>query len=44
MLAAAALLEPGDPLLVARPSRRGATRDRQVVALAAAHLAGDPDR
>ena len=45
LLVAAALIEPGAPGLLARAGRRAAsTRDRQLVAIAAAHLGGDHER
>jgi hypothetical protein len=44
LLVTAALVDP-DPDLLARATMAAATtRDRQVVAIAAAHLAGDTDR
>jgi hypothetical protein len=45
LLVTAALLDPGAPGLLVRATQSAATtRDRQVVAIAAAHLAGDSDR
>jgi hypothetical protein len=45
VLTAAALLDPADPDLLQRAAAAARhPRDRQVVALAAAHLAGDHDR
>jgi hypothetical protein len=45
VLTAAALLDQGDPLLIDRAASVAVRPlDRQVVALAAAHLAGDHDR
>jgi hypothetical protein len=45
VLTAAALLDPADPDLLRRADTAARRpRDRQVVALAAAHLAGDRDR
>jgi hypothetical protein len=45
LLAAAALLEPASPELLARAAGRALDiRDRQVVAIASAHLAGDTER
>lgn len=45
VLTAAALLDPADPDLLQRADTAARRpRDRQVVALAAAHLAGDHDR
>ena len=45
VLTAAALLDPADPGLLDRAAAAARRpRDRQVVALAAAHLAGDRDR
>lgn len=45
LLVTAALVGPAGPDLLARASVSAATtRDRQVVAIAAAHLAGDSDR
>jgi hypothetical protein len=45
VLTAAALLDPADPDLLDRAAAAARRpRDRQVVALAAAHLAGDRDR
>lgn len=45
VLTAAALLDPDDPDLLDRAATAARRpRDRQVVALAAAHLAGDRDR
>ena len=45
VLTAAALLDPGAPVLLARAIAAATrTEDRQVTAVAAAHLAGDPDR
>ena len=44
VLTAAALLEPGTPSLLDRAtSTATTTRDRQLAALAAAHIAGDHD-
>jgi hypothetical protein len=44
-LVAAALIDPPSPDLLARANRLAATtRDRQLVAIAAAHLGGDSDR
>jgi hypothetical protein len=45
VLVAAALVDPAAPDLLARAAELAAsTRDRQLVAIAAAHLAGDSDR
>ena len=45
MLVAAALVGPAAPDLLARAAAPAVTtRDRQLVAIAAAHLAGDADR
>jgi hypothetical protein len=45
ILVAAALLEPGSPDLLTRAAATATSaRDRQLVAIAAAHLAGDRDR
>ena len=45
VLTAAALLDPGAPFLLARAVAAATrTEDRQVTAVAAAHLAGDRDR
>ncbi|GIF63817.1 hypothetical protein Ais01nite_18520 [Asanoa ishikariensis] len=45
LLVAAVLAAPATPGLLARAARRAAsTRDRQLVAIAAAHLDGDHDR
>jgi hypothetical protein len=45
LLAAAALLDPAAPSLLARATTAASTtRDRQAVAVTAAHLAGDRDR
>jgi hypothetical protein len=44
MAAAAALIDPGAPELLARGAELAqTTRERQLVAIAAAHLAGDRD-
>ena len=45
LLVAAALLDPSTPELLARATARASsTRDRQLTAIAAAHLAGDGER
>jgi hypothetical protein len=45
LLVAAALLDPATPELLARATALAAsTRDRQLTAIAAAHLAGDGER
>jgi hypothetical protein len=45
LLVAAALIDPAAPSLLARATASAATtRDRQLVAIATAHLAGDADR
>jgi len=45
LLVAAALLDPATPALLARATAlASSTRDRQLTAIAAAHLAGDTER